>query len=209
MKGIGKDQLLIRVFGDERPRVKEAEIVQIALKSVDGMEIYINAYVVPHICSPVTNQVMGIDVERYEHLKGLQLVDYTEGDELNPDQPCELLIGSENFWLLVEDEIIRGEMNGPVAVRTKLGWVVSGQVKGVNRRNVEMSHVLRFDSVIVEDREADPLLNEVKKFWEVESVGCQESKPDTVQKKFDSEIGFENGRYEVKKSFQGGTPGSA
>ena len=64
---------------------------------------------------------MGIAVERYEHLKGLQLADYTEGDELNPDQPCELLIGSDNFWLLVEDDIIRGEMNGPVAVRTKLG----------------------------------------------------------------------------------------
>ena len=64
LKVIGKDRLLIKVFGDERPRVKEAEIVQIALKSVDDMEIYINAYVVPHICSPVTNQIMGIAVER-------------------------------------------------------------------------------------------------------------------------------------------------
>ena len=65
-----------------------------------------------------------------------------------------------------------------------------------------MSHVLRFDSVVVEDREADPLLNEVKRFWEVESVGCQESEPDTVQKKFKSEIVFENGRYEVKMPFK-------
>ena len=64
LKVIGKDRLLIKVFGDERPRVKEAEIVQIALKSVDDMEIYINAYVVPHICSPVTNQILGIAVER-------------------------------------------------------------------------------------------------------------------------------------------------
>ena len=98
--------------------------MQIAVKSLDGMEIYIHAYVVPNIRSPITNQVMSIPVEKYEHLRDLQLADYTFGDELNADKPVDLLVSSDTFWLFVEDGIIRGNGNGPVAMKTKLGWIV-------------------------------------------------------------------------------------
>ena len=110
------------------PRVR---VVQIAVKSLDGMEIYINAYVVPKICLPITNQVMTIAVEKYEHLRDLQLADDAFGDELNVDNPVDLLVGYDTFWLFVEDGIVRGNGNGPVAMKTMLGWVVSGPVEGI------------------------------------------------------------------------------
>jgi len=143
--------------------------VQIAVKSLDRMEIYIHAYVVPNVCSPITNQVMSIAVEKYEHLRDSQLADYAFGDELNADKPVDLLVGSDTFWLFVEDGLIRGNGNGPVAMKTKLGWVVSGPVEGIYSN--EKSHFLRVD-VDVLNREVDPLVNELYKFWETENVGC-------------------------------------
>ena len=171
--------------------------MQIAVKSLDGTEIYIHAYVVPNICSPITNQVMSIAVEKYEYLRDLQLADYTFGDELNADKPVDLLVGSDTFWLFVEDGIIRGNGNGPVAMKTKLGWVVSGPVEGIYSN--EKSHFLRVD-VEVLNREVDPLVNELHKFWETENVGSD--RRIAIEDEFESEIKFENGRYEVNMPFK-------
>ena len=161
------------------------------------MEIYIHAYVVPNICPPITNQVMSIAVERYEHLRDLQLADYTFGDELNADKPVDLLVGSDTFWLFVEDGIIRGEGNGPVAMKTKLGWVVSGPVEGIYSN--ENSHCFRVD-VEVLNRDVDPLVNELHKFWETENVGCD--RRISIEDEFEAEVKFDNGRYEVKMPFK-------
>ncbi len=79
LKVVGKDRLLIKTFGDETPSTKECEIVQIAVKSLDGMEIYVSAYVVPNICWPITNQVMSVAVENYDYLRDLRLADYSPG----------------------------------------------------------------------------------------------------------------------------------
>ena len=129
LKVVGKDLLLIKTFEDEASRVRECGIVQITVKSLDRIEIYIHAYVVPNICSPITNQVMSIAVEKYEHLRNLQLADYAFGDELNADKPVDLLVGSDTIWLFVNDKIVRGDGNSPVAMKTKLSWVASGPVE--------------------------------------------------------------------------------
>ena len=39
--------------------------------------------------------------------------------------PIDILIGSDYYWQLVTGSICRGT-SGPVAVHTKLGWVLSG-----------------------------------------------------------------------------------
>ena len=38
-----------------------------------------------------------------------------------------MLIGSDFYWQLTTREIIRGQ-TGPIAINTKLGWVLSGPV---------------------------------------------------------------------------------
>ena len=197
LKVVGKDRLLIKTFGDETPITKECEIVQIAVKSLDGMEIYVNAYVVPNICSPITNQVMSIAVENYDYLRDLRLADYSPGDELNADRPVDLLVGADNFWLFVEDGIIRGEGNGPVAMKTKLGWVVSGPVQGVN--SYQNSHCFRVD-VEVFDREVDPTLNQLHKFRQAESVSCEKHTP--VEEKFEAQTEFQNESYDGKNELK-------
>ena len=125
------------------------------------------------------------------------MADYSPGDELNADRPVDSLLGADHFWLLVEDGVIRGQGNGPVAMKTKLGWVVSGPNQGVNGN--QHSHCFRVD-VEVFDREVDPILNKLHKFWETESVGCE--KPTLVEDKFKAENKFKDDRYEVKMPFK-------
>ncbi len=42
----------------------------------------------------------------------------------------DLLVGSDYYWELATGRICRGN-DGPVAVETKLGWVLSGPVPAV------------------------------------------------------------------------------
>ena len=120
----------VRTFGaNVRNRGDCSKIVRL------NGEIYIYAYVVPNICSPNTNQAMNIAVEKYEHLRDLQLADYAFGDKLSVNKRVDVLVGSVSFWLFVEDGIIIGNGNGPVAMKSKLCWVVSGPVEDMYSNN--------------------------------------------------------------------------
>ena len=67
---VGKDKLLIKTFGDESPKLRDCEIVQFAVCCKNGEAIVMQAYVVPVICTPISNQVILRAVKHYEHLRG-------------------------------------------------------------------------------------------------------------------------------------------
>ncbi len=186
------------------PKVKDCEIVQLSVKCKDGTEIIMSAYVVPVICNPISNQLISVAVQKYSYLRGLDLADFSPEDELNADKPVQVLIGSDEFWRFVGGEVIRGNENGPVALQTKLGWVLSGPTDLVSSNSD--SHVMRFDTVIMEKKEDFAIVNEVKKFWENEAIGIKESGDQFVHNKFVDEIKFVDNRYEVKMPFKDGHP---
>eukprot|EP00795_Rhopilema_esculentum_P008159 gene8159-14088_t len=62
---IGKDRLSIKTFGDSKLKVRECEIVKISVKCKDGTELVISAYVVPFICTAISNQRIPEVVQRY------------------------------------------------------------------------------------------------------------------------------------------------
>ena len=53
---VGKETLLIKTFVDNSAFVKECDIVKLCIRTIDAMIVYVTAYVVPVICSPVSNQ---------------------------------------------------------------------------------------------------------------------------------------------------------
>ena len=71
--------------------------------------------------------------------------------------------------------ISKGE--GPMAVHTRLGWVLSGPVQGVLSQNTACNllstHALMVDDYVQEesDRTLDKTL---KSFWDLESFGIRE-----------------------------------
>ena len=93
-------------------------------------------------------------------------------------------------------EIRRGG-EGPTAIHTKLGWVLSGPAPRIepthSSHNLFITHALH-----VGHRESDTgALNQtMQSFWNLESLGvvdpCQ-----SIYTDFEKDIQFENGRYEV------------
>ena len=126
---VESENLLVKTFGDEASKVLACDMVQLAVVAVDtkGNDIMMEAYYVPTICSPISNQSIKIALEEYPHLCGLNLADSStlSGDN---DVEVDILIGADCYWKFVTGTIKRGNKPGPVAVLTRLGWVLSGPV---------------------------------------------------------------------------------
>lgn len=110
----------------------------------------------------------------------------------------DLLIGSDCYWTLVTGEIRRGEA-GPVAIHTRLGWVLSGVTP--TPRELNTSHNCLVTLVLKVDTtppcSCSENLDEVlQSFWKLESLGI-ESPGDAVLDNFTQSIRFSEGRYEV------------
>ena len=87
-----------------------------------------------------------------------------------------------------------GESYGPVAIHTKLGWVLSGPVNNVTESsgqessvNFSATHVLKIEANISQDSEAKELKTELSRFWDLESIGILNNEP-SVYEKFKSEV---------------------
>ena len=111
----------------------------------------------------------------------------------------DILIGSDQYWQLVTGEVVKGK-SGPTAMNTKLGWVLSGPVESSTVKNepvtnIACTHVLKCA--------ANPLMDgvgldyEMKKFWELESLGIQPEE-SSVYEEFTNTIAHKDGRYEVR-----------
>ena len=160
-------------------RIKTGEMLEIA------------ALVVPVICSPLTSQPITTSGECQEHLLGLELADSADSDNV---LELDVLIGSDWYWNLVTGRVIRGK-SGPIAIHTKVGWILSGTVTNPTAVNLTLSsltHTLKIDAFKVEPSLDDQL----KQFWELESLGIPTNETP-VYEKFLQQIRFDGHRYEV------------
>ena len=82
----------------------------------------------------------------------------------NPEKPVQVLLGCGEFWRFVNGEVVRGEADGPVALQTKLGLVLSGPFGLVSDND---SYIMRVDTVIVDKNDSE-IANELKNFWDNE-----------------------------------------
>ena len=70
---VGRDSLLINTFGESDDRLRTCEIVQVGIKTLCDATVYIQAYVVPVISGPLTQQSTELTQSSYEHLRNLPL----------------------------------------------------------------------------------------------------------------------------------------
>uniref|UniRef100_A0A1X7VC48 Uncharacterized protein n=1 Tax=Amphimedon queenslandica TaxID=400682 RepID=A0A1X7VC48_AMPQE len=106
---------------------------------------------------------------------------------------ADILLGSDQYLSLLTGEMIRVE-NGPTAIDTQFGWVLSGPVivERCSENTFLVTLVLRVDCVL----KSKALDKTLKAFWDIESLGILEQ-VDIVQNQFDQHVSFENGRYTV------------
>ena len=150
-------------------------------------------HVVPAICEPISSQPISVSVEAHDHLLRLDLADSADGSSR---LPVDILVGCDYYWELVTGSICRG-VQGPTAIHTKLGWVLSGptqpsETAARSATCVTTTHLLRVDSQPAESAQLSEVL---RSFWELESLGVHEHK--TLYDEFASQVTFQDGRYKV------------
>jgi hypothetical protein len=191
LKHLRSESLVIKAFGTDREDTRLCE-VQI---TKDGESFILSVVVVPHICDPVRAQPIATSRRMYDHISSLDLAD--PGD-VTGELAINILIGSNNYWKLVTGKVLKGA-HGPTAIKTHLGWVLSGPVEGVtdedtvvNVVNANTTTMLKVDAF----SEPEGLEVGLRRFWELESLGVLEDE-QSVYDKFTQEISFKNGRYMV------------
>ena len=100
------------------------------------------ALVVPHICNPLSSHPLQ-STECFDHLSDLELADPIESKE---SLEVDVLIGSDIYWNVITGKVVRGE-SGPIAIHSKVGWILSGPVDrhevSVNLCSSTSSHILK------------------------------------------------------------------
>ena len=194
---IRQDTLVIKPFGSDNQVKKVLNVVQLLVRNKkDGSFVFIEALVVPFICSPLTGQSISIACEKYDHLSSLELADIGSN---SPSVEIGLLIGADFYNEFFTGRRVSGGKGEPVAYDTLLGWVLCGPVKGkLSKCHSFESHAMLIPSVQSEP-ESDVLRSELNKFWSVESVDTED---DCVVHQFQKDIVFNGERYVTKLPFK-------
>ena len=121
-------------------------------------------------------------------MEGLELADYFDGSQ----DTIYVLVGSDFYWDIVIGDIVS------VSVSSKLGWLLSGPVKGATTDNYVVSNLIVFGELPM--REIDEVTEIMQRFWETESIGIEDT--PKCQKAFKladqfSDISFNGNFYEV------------
>ena len=123
---INTDNVLIKPFGKEDATLKRCDVVQFVVECRDNLNVFINAYEVDVICGPIANQTIDFAQQHYPHLQNLPLADSASGDK---GLKVDVMIGADYYWSFVQNHVVRGESSySPVAIRTRLGYILSGPV---------------------------------------------------------------------------------
>ena len=189
-----KEELLMCTFGHDRRTKADFEMVKICLMA-DGEEIIINALVPPVISPPISAHLQDDDLN-FPYLQGLRLA-----DPVRTRGPLEIdiIIGNDYYGSLVTGEIIKGD--GPMAMNSKFGWLLSGPVLQAERpTEITEIHCYRIEVTPAQDKET---LNEIHpRFWELHSLGITDSPKveDEVLRHFNESVSFneQEGRYTVQ-----------
>ena len=136
------------------------------------------------------------DLKGWQHLNGIDIPIVTQ-------QEVGLLIGQDNPEALIPLEVRKGQ-HGPYAVRTKLGWSVSGPVS----KSTEDLHNATAN-FISSDIALD---DQLQKFWEIEgSEMLQIKKGMSINDKrvldlWDRNVVFQDGHFQLPIPFKEGIP---
>ena len=194
LKSLNTEQLNLNTFGESKFKKQSCDIVNLQLRKTEHDDpITISALTFPVICSPLPAKVY----TSYAHLDGLELAD----EPCSSGSSIDLLIGSDYYWNFVTGETKRGE-DGPIAVNSKLGWLLSGPINGTDDRSYITHSNLIIDghNSLFQPSQDDILADTLKSFWETESIGISEpsANGDVKTESFEINVKRNGDRCEVK-----------
>ena len=191
LQNVRMQHLSIATFGTTRGVPRNCEVVRVGVTTRSGKGEELELFIVPHICEPLLTQPIDFCSKQYSHLTPLNLADTNSSD--TPVE-VDMLVGSDFYWQLTTGEIIRGE-GGPVAIETKLGWVLSGPVTA-SKVNDNSATVMTVHTLQIGADPEEQVDNMLRSFWELESFGI-EPVNDSIYDYSAHIIKFNGRRYQV------------
>ena len=200
LRPVRKENLGIRAFGQKEAESKERDVVEFSLSPLrGGKSTIISCFVVDDITCIVNVHPEQVK-KQYKHLSSLWFADVSRQEER---LTVQVLIGSDFIWQFQEGESIRGGPNEPVAVKTTLGWTLSGPLKGKGLTNSEPINVNFIPSVAEKvPANCDILKCEVNKLWDLDTLGIKPQ--NEVHEKLIDNISFTGSRYSVGLPWKAG-----
>ncbi|XP_052233469.1 uncharacterized protein LOC127846339 [Dreissena polymorpha] len=133
VKRTGTDTIQLAAFGDKKDWILHLKTATINLISDRKECIPINVLIVPTIATPISTRLQHT-AALLPYISKLKLAHPVTARE---NFRISLLIGADHYWDIIEDEVIRGK--GPTAVKSKIGYVLSGPVGADEKKS---NHVL-------------------------------------------------------------------
>ena len=130
----------------------------IHIKTRDGNLLPLSVLIVPTIAAPLRNTAQ-TEVTKLPYLSSLPLAHPVIS---NDSFKISLLIGTDHYWDIVEDHIVRG--HGPTAVSSKLGYLLSSPLP-IDKTATTITNTLHISTYCHSD-ECD-----LTQFWQLESTG--------------------------------------
>jgi len=154
-------------------RPAETEITGLSASSVGSATGVCTFIMKPHFKSDSTYQVDALIMKQitsqlpsqsfsassFTHLHDLQLAD----PQFHTSSSIDILLGSDIFWTLLENEKRCGFSNQPTAVKTTLGWLVAGPYQSHRKKRVNS---------FITNLQLD---NRLQQFWETENIPAVEN----------------------------------
>ena len=145
--------------------------------------------IVPKLAAPIHNSVR-THLDKLPYLQALPLAHPVTSDE---NFLISILIGADFYWQFIQDRIVCGE--GPTAVESRLGYLLSGPLPFPHSVYITCSQVLTL-SCITEEVDCDS-------FWQIESTATtpvkQNSDTEFLQQYLDNNVTVQpNGTYSLK-----------
>lgn len=196
----------INTFGSKQATSSIVKNVNVTAVTNKKNELKFNALCYPHICLPLQRHSI--------HFARSHFPDIHFADSGNSNGEIDLLIGSDFMWSFFTGKIIRSKSsNGLIAMETEFGWVLGGPTvsqgdlsnfsHGTNIVTNATTHV--FSAI---ESNIEPHLNdELKEFWDLETLGIREADEKPFFQVFTESIERnKESRYEVNLPFKNNHP---
>ena len=136
----------------------------------------------------------------YEHLKNLQLADFS-----NESSKClDILTGVAYYYSCILGESKRGKDSDRTAVSYHFGWIICGHYENsIVSTNLNSVHMFRANTEDLNDYDfkKENIFNDFKKLFNLENHGANDV-IDDVYFSFKNKLNFNGNRYETKLPFK-------
>ena len=168
-----KETIHLSSFGSKYPFTKIMGVAHIQIKTRSGQLIPLSTLITPTIATPLRNTT-STSITKLNHLKGLTLAHPVTSDR---KFEISLLVGADHYWDIVEDDVIRG--NGPTAVGSKLGYLLSGPLTRTHSEaTINSLHVV---TQLSQHENND---HQLDKFWSIEATGVMPTQDQSIDANF-------------------------